>query len=104
MRQRIRFETGDRRLGIDITAVREIRAWSPATPLPHVAAIVGGVVNDAVIDIAMLNDNETRLVPDAGDSTTACFLQGVATVGERLRMILGSGGLAEAAAPLAEAA
>ncbi|QJU58864.1 chemotaxis protein CheW [Sphingomonas sp. AP4-R1] len=44
-RQLITFEIGDRRLGIDIMAIREIRAWSPATPLPNVPAHVRGVVN-----------------------------------------------------------
>ena len=44
-RQLITFEIGDRRLGIDIMAIREIRAWSPTTPLPNVPAHVRGVVN-----------------------------------------------------------
>jgi len=43
--QLITFEIGGRRLGIDIMAVREIRAWSPATPLPNAPAHVGGVLN-----------------------------------------------------------
>jgi len=41
----ITFEIGDRRLGIDIMAIREIRAWSPATPLPNSPPHVRGVVN-----------------------------------------------------------
>lgn len=41
----ITFEIGDRRLGIDVMAIREIRAWSPATPLPNTPAYVRGVVN-----------------------------------------------------------
>ena len=45
MGQLITFEIGGRRLGIDIMAVREIRAWSPATPLPNAPAHVGGVLN-----------------------------------------------------------
>lgn len=44
-RQLITFRLGDQSLGIDIMAVREIRAWSPATPLPNVPAHVLGVVN-----------------------------------------------------------
>lgn len=44
-REFITFEIGDRRLGIDIMAIREIRAWSPATPLPNAPAHVRGVVN-----------------------------------------------------------
>lgn len=146
LRQLITFEIGDRRLGIDIMAVREIRAWSPATPLPHVAAHVRGVVNlrgvvlpvldlsqrlgwgitepagrhviivvrvasqlqglivDAVNDIVTLTDDEIQPVPDVGDSTAAAFLEGIATAGERLIMILGLDRFAETAAPLADAA
>ena len=58
-RQLITFEIGDRRLGIDIMAVREIRAWSPATPLPNVPPHVRGVVNlrgeiVPIVDLALL--------------------------------------------------
>ena len=31
-RQLITFQLGDQILGVDIMAIREIRAWSPATP------------------------------------------------------------------------
>jgi len=41
----ITFEIGDRRLGADVMAIREIRAWSPATPLPNAPPHVRGVVN-----------------------------------------------------------
>lgn len=44
-RQLITFQLGEQILGIDIMAIREIRAWSPATPLPNVPAYVRGVVN-----------------------------------------------------------
>jgi purine-binding chemotaxis protein CheW len=43
--QLITFEIGDQVFGIDIMAVREIRAWSPTTALPRVADYVRGVVN-----------------------------------------------------------
>jgi purine-binding chemotaxis protein CheW len=45
MQQFITFQIGEQVLGIDIMAVREIRAWSPTTALPHVANHVRGVVN-----------------------------------------------------------
>ncbi len=45
MQQFITFQIGEQVLGIDIMAVREIRAWSPTTALPHVANYVRGVVN-----------------------------------------------------------
>lgn len=44
-RQLITFQLGQQVLGVDIKAIREIRAWSPATPLPNVPAHVRGVVN-----------------------------------------------------------
>lgn len=41
----ITFEVAGQRFGLDIMAVREIRAWTPATPLPQVPHYVSGVVN-----------------------------------------------------------
>jgi purine-binding chemotaxis protein CheW len=44
-RQLITFEVEDQIFGIDIMAIREIRAWTPTTRLPHVPPYVAGVVN-----------------------------------------------------------
>ena len=44
-RQLITFQIGEQYLGVDIMAIREIRAWSPTTLLPRVPAHVRGVVN-----------------------------------------------------------
>ena len=41
----ITFGIAGQRFGIDIMAVREIRAWSPVTRLPRVPDYVAGVVN-----------------------------------------------------------
>lgn len=41
----ITFQIDDRLLGVDIMAIREIRAWTPATAIPHAPAFVRGVVN-----------------------------------------------------------
>jgi purine-binding chemotaxis protein CheW len=41
----ITFGIACQRFGIDIMAVREIRAWSPVTRLPRVPDYVAGVVN-----------------------------------------------------------
>ena len=145
-RQLITFEIGDRRLGIDIMAVREIRAWSPATPLPNVPPHVRGVVNlrgvvlpvldlrlrlgwgttdpsarhviivvriaeqlqgiivDAVSDIVTLLPDDIQPVPEVGEVTATAFLEGIATLDDRLIMILGLERLADARPPLAEAA
>jgi purine-binding chemotaxis protein CheW len=41
----IAFHVGDQTYCIDIMAVREIRGWTPATPLPHAPHFVRGVIN-----------------------------------------------------------
>lgn len=41
----ITFEVEKQRFGIDIMAVREIRAWTPTTRLPSVPSYVDGVIN-----------------------------------------------------------
>ncbi|MCF8709870.1 chemotaxis protein CheW [Rhizorhapis sp. SPR117] len=43
--QLITFQIGEQFLGVDIMAIREIRAWSPSTLLPHVPEYVRGVIN-----------------------------------------------------------
>ncbi|MGF7169750.1 purine-binding chemotaxis protein CheW [Sphingobium xanthum] len=44
-RQLITFEVENQIFGIDIMAIREIRAWTPTTRLPHVPHYIAGVVN-----------------------------------------------------------
>lgn len=44
-RQLITFEVEAQTFGIDIMAIREIRAWTPTTRLPQVPHYVAGVVN-----------------------------------------------------------
>lgn len=39
------FRVGAQEFCIDIMTVREIRGWTPATPLPHAPGYVRGVVN-----------------------------------------------------------
>lgn len=45
MRKIVTFKVGARTFGIDVDAVREIKGWHPATPLPHVPPHVRGVIN-----------------------------------------------------------
>jgi purine-binding chemotaxis protein CheW len=45
LRELITFEVEGQVFGLDIMAIREIRAWSPTTRLPRVPAYVAGVVN-----------------------------------------------------------
>lgn len=39
------FHVGEQEYSVDIMAVREIRGWSKATPLPHAPSYVRGVIN-----------------------------------------------------------
>ena len=41
----ITFETGGQSFCVDVRQVREIRGWSPETPIPHAPAFVRGVIN-----------------------------------------------------------
>jgi purine-binding chemotaxis protein CheW len=41
----IAFRIGDQEFCVDIMSVRDIRGWTPATPLPHSSAYVKGVIN-----------------------------------------------------------
>lgn len=52
----VSFEVAGDTYGVDITQVREIRAWSGATPLPNTAEFIRGVMNlrGAVIPIVDL--------------------------------------------------
>lgn len=43
--QLIAFSIGEQTYGVEITTVREIRAWNGATPLPNTRAFVRGVIN-----------------------------------------------------------
>ena len=45
MRECIAFRIGEQEFCADIMAVREIRGWTPATPLPHAPDYICGVIN-----------------------------------------------------------
>jgi len=44
-RELISFRIGEQEFCVDIMSVREIRGWTPATPLPHSPDFVRGVIN-----------------------------------------------------------
>ena len=56
-RELVAFRIGDQEYCVDIMAVREIRGWTPATPLPHGPAYLRGVINlrGAVLPIVDLS-------------------------------------------------
>ncbi|MGT2513003.1 chemotaxis protein CheW [Sphingomonas panni] len=143
-RQLITFQLGDQILGVDIMAIREICAWSPATPLPNVPPYVRGVVNlrgvvlpvfdlrhrlnwgvtdpsarhviivvrigeqlqgiivDAVNDIVSIHPDAMQPVPDMGDTEASRFLEGLATIDNRMILVLALDRLVDQ--PVAEAA
>ena len=44
-RELIAFRIGDQEFCVDIMQVREIRGWTPATPLPRTPSYMKGVIN-----------------------------------------------------------
>lgn len=44
-RELIAFTIGEQEFCVDIMSVREIRGWTPATPLPHAEKFMRGVIN-----------------------------------------------------------
>lgn len=56
--QVITFQLTDKLLGVDIMAIREIRAWTPTTKLPNAPSYVRGVVNlrGTVLPVIDLSD------------------------------------------------
>jgi purine-binding chemotaxis protein CheW len=56
-RELIAFRIGDQEFCVNIMSVREIRGWTPATPMPHAPAYVLGVINlrGAVLPIVDLS-------------------------------------------------
>lgn len=57
MREYIAFRIGEQEFCADVMSVREIRGWTPATPLPHSPRHVCGVINlrGAVLPIVDLS-------------------------------------------------
>ena len=44
-RELISFQIGEQEFCVDITSVREIRGFTPATPVPHAPSYMRGVIN-----------------------------------------------------------
>lgn len=86
IRQLITFQLGEQILGVDIMAIREIRAWSPATPLPNVPAFVRGVVNLRGVVLPVL-DLRRRLGWGATEPTPRHVII-VVSVGEQLHGLI----------------
>ncbi len=67
-RELVSFRVSGQKYCVDIMSVREIRGWTPATPIPHAPPFVRGVINlrGAVLPIV---DLAARLGLDATEPT-----------------------------------
>ena len=63
------FRVGEQEFCIDIMAVREIRGWTPTTPLPHAPSYIRGVVNLRGVAVPVI-DLAERLGLDMAEPTT----------------------------------
>jgi purine-binding chemotaxis protein CheW len=81
-RELVSFRAGDQDYCLDIMAVREIRGWTPATPLPQTPAHVCGVINlrGAVLPVVDFN----RRLGRASTKPSARHVIIVAHIGSRL--------------------
>jgi purine-binding chemotaxis protein CheW len=88
-RELISFRIEDQEFCVDIMAVREIRGWTPATPLPQSPAYICGVINlrGAVLPIM---DLSARLGLALAEPTARHVII-VVKVGERLIGLLVDG-------------
>ncbi|USI71716.1 chemotaxis protein CheW [Sphingomonas morindae] len=84
--QLITFQVGEQVFAIDIMAIREIRAWSPTTRLPHVPDYVAGVVNLRGTVLPVI-DMAKRLGWDLGEPTARHVII-VTRVGDQLRGLI----------------
>jgi purine-binding chemotaxis protein CheW len=81
-RELIAFRIGEQEFCVDIMAVREIRGWTPATPLPQTPDYMRGVINlrGAVLPIIEL---ASRLGLPVSDTTARSVII-VVKIEERL--------------------
>ena len=81
-REVISFQVAGQEFCVDVMSVREIRGWSPTTPLPHAPPYVRGVMNlrGAVLPVV---DAAVRLGLPASEPTRRSVVVVVA-IGRRL--------------------
>jgi len=92
-RQIVTFNIDDRVFGIDVGVVREIKGWQEATPLPHAAPYVRGVINLrglilAVYDLrarlgggmTSVSPKHVNLVVDVADRTAGLLVDAVSDI------------------------
>jgi purine-binding chemotaxis protein CheW len=92
-REMITFLVGSQEFCIDVMSVREIRVWTPATPIAHAPSYVAGVINLRgtvlpIIDFAARlgfppAEPTTRhaiLVAQIGEQTVGLLVEGVSEI------------------------
>jgi purine-binding chemotaxis protein CheW len=92
-REMITFLVGAQEFCIDVMSVREIRVWTPATPIAHAPSYVAGVINLRgtvlpIIDFAARlgfppAEPTTRhaiLVAQIGEQTVGLLVEGVSEI------------------------
>ena len=95
-RELISFRVGDQEYCVNIMTVREIRGWSPATPLPQSPSYMRGVINlrGAVLPIMDLacrigmpttepSVRSVFIVVQAGDRTVGLLVDAVINLRRR---------------------
>ncbi len=99
-REMLTFVIGRQEFCIDVMSVREIRVWTPATPVAHAPSFVCGVINLRgtvlpIIDFAARlglpaaepTNRHAILVVQIGDQTIGLLVEGVSeilTIGQDL--------------------
>ena len=92
-REMITFLVGQQEFCVDVMSVREIRVWTPATPLAHAPDFVSGVINLRgavlpIVDFAVRlglppTEPTTRhaiLVVQIGKQTVGMLVEGVSEI------------------------
>ncbi|HEY0207082.1 MAG TPA: chemotaxis protein CheW [Acetobacteraceae bacterium] len=83
-RELIAFRIGEQEFCVDIMVVREIRGWTPATPLPRAPGFVRGVINLRgavlpIVDLAARLGFMPREAPERQVIIVAQIANGAAT-------------------------
>jgi len=92
-RELIAFNIGEQQFSLCTAAVREIRGWTPATPLPHAPPFVLGVVNLRgvvlpIVDLAVRlgfppsqpTARHAIIVVEFGDQVAGLLVDGVSDI------------------------
>jgi purine-binding chemotaxis protein CheW len=89
----IAFRLGQQEFCLDIMSVRDIRGWTPTTPLPHSSSYVKGVINlrGAVLPVVDLADRlgfaptepsarHVIIITQVGDQTIGLLVDAVSDI------------------------